>query len=404
MIRMYPRFFLLVILGSFLFVQNTQGFTPTLSPKAEISVLYCGASEELYSKFGHTAFRVRDSINKVDVVYNYGTFNFNTPNFYWKFIIGKLNYKLSKSQFSRFFERYKKDNRFVLEQPLNLSQEEKLKLYNYLENNNKPENQYYLYDYFKNNCSTKIRDALKDTVKGLSFDSTYIKENQTFRELLSKYIAEDPWIKFGINSVLGMPADEKATAWEHMFIPEQLMFGLDNTKKENGEKLGLKAKWVFFPVPRPTNSNLSPSELFGTLLLATIVLCFIDGFRRKASLWFDVIIFAATGILGLLFAFLWFVSDHESMAKNLNLIWAFPLHIIFAITLLQKKYIKFSKVYLLFAGLSAIIFLLIIGFLPQKFDFAVYPLVSILAIRSWFLFFTLDTKTYIGKTKTELAV
>src|SRR5690606_22569898 len=140
------------------------GQSVKLSPRAEISIITCGPGEELYSSFGHSAFRVKDPALKLDFAYNYGTFDFNKPNFYIKFAQGKLLYELSVSYFEDFVYNYKIEGRWVKEQVLNLSQDEKNQLFNFLNINAQPENKEYLYDFFFDNCSTKIRDVLEEVL------------------------------------------------------------------------------------------------------------------------------------------------------------------------------------------------------------------------------------------------
>jgi hypothetical protein len=136
-----------------------------LSPEAEISVITCGPGEsELYATFGHSAFRIKDLPNKIDRVYNYGTFNFNTPNFYIKFARGKLLYDLRAYNFGTFLQSYQREKRWVKGQVLDLKHDEIQRVYNFLENNAKPENRSYKYDFFYDNCSTKLYDVLEQVL------------------------------------------------------------------------------------------------------------------------------------------------------------------------------------------------------------------------------------------------
>ena len=134
----------------------------TLSPQAEIRVMTMGPfQQELYSAFGHSAFRVTDPVNNYDLVYNYGVFDFQQKNFYYNFLRGKMLYKLGLARYNRFQPRYARENRYVYEQVLNLSQEEKQIVFDFLKNNSKPENRDYMYNYVMDNCATKIRDVIR---------------------------------------------------------------------------------------------------------------------------------------------------------------------------------------------------------------------------------------------------
>ena len=161
-----------------------------LSEQAYISVLTCGPyQEELYSAFGHSAFRVYDPVNNINVACNYGTFDFSQPNFYLNFALGNNRYKLSIEDYQRFQSRYIYENRFIHEQVLNLTPEQKQKVFLYLQRNALPENASYLYDYFYDNCSTKIRDVLMEALgKDVVFDESYIKTDSSIRELTDIYI------------------------------------------------------------------------------------------------------------------------------------------------------------------------------------------------------------------------
>ena len=139
----------LLFLTSILFISFVQGQqNQLLSPQAEISVLTIGPGASLNDAFGHSAFRIKDPIKGTDLVFNYGVYDFNTPNFYLKFAQGKLNYLIGLNYYEDFFETYISQNRTIKEQVLNVSSSEKQKLFDYLLNNIKPENRAYLYDFF----------------------------------------------------------------------------------------------------------------------------------------------------------------------------------------------------------------------------------------------------------------
>src|SRR6185369_1125225 len=188
----------------------SQGFK--LSPNAQVSIITFGPGQaELYSAFGHSAIRLYDSIQGVDVGFNYGVFNFDQPHFYLNFARGYLYYKVDAYPYPLFRDYYINHNRFVHEQVLNLTPEQKQKVADYLFWNMQPQNQTYRYDYFYNNCATKIRDVLKSSLKGeILFDSTFIKTNYTIRDLTDLYLGQQPWGDLGIDIGLGLPMDKKA--------------------------------------------------------------------------------------------------------------------------------------------------------------------------------------------------
>jgi hypothetical protein len=212
-----------------------------LSTKAEVSLITCGPGQDLYATFGHSALQVYDPVNGIDKVYNYGTFDFNTPNFYLKFARGKLNYILNVSTFERFLYTYHVEGRWVVRQELELSPEQKEELYTFLEWNAKPENRDYQYDFFYDNCSTRIRDALlKILGEDLYFPELESDTTATFREMIDLYLTNHAWSDLGIDLALGMPCDEEAGFYEKMFLPDYLMAHFTGAKLElNGNRVPL---------------------------------------------------------------------------------------------------------------------------------------------------------------------
>ena len=191
-----------------------------LSDGAEISVITCGPGSELYSTFGHSAFRILDRKRNMDKVYNYGTFNFATPNFYAKFVRGKLLYELRAYPFSHFLRSYQEENRWVKEQILNLDQQQKQSIYDFLEENEKPANRGYKYDFFYDNCSTKMYQVLEKTLKDqLLFDDNYEPTDFTHRELIQQYLTNLKWSDFGIDLALGSVIDREISTKQYMFLP-----------------------------------------------------------------------------------------------------------------------------------------------------------------------------------------
>ena len=154
------------ILPLFILLNSGTSLQAQFSNQSEISILTCAPGEELYSIFGHTAIRVRDSISNTDYVFNYGTFDFNTSNFYLKFMKGELNYFLSVTTFERFIREYEFQKRSIAEQHLNLTSNEKGSIIGALVNNSLPENREYHYHFFYDNCATRIRDIIDNNLSG----------------------------------------------------------------------------------------------------------------------------------------------------------------------------------------------------------------------------------------------
>ncbi|WP_244526808.1 Lnb N-terminal periplasmic domain-containing protein [Pseudozobellia thermophila] len=322
-----------------------------LTPQSKISVITCGPGDQIYSTFGHSAFRVDDRTQGIDVVYNYGTFDFTTPNFTLKFARGKLDYTLARQGFRYFLLNYEEENRWVKEQVLNLNLHQKQQLFDYLENNYLPENRDYKYDFFYNNCATKIWDVLKDTYgENLHFSEDYLDEYYTHRELIRQNVAINSWLGFGIDLALGSVIDDPATPKEHMFLPIYTMRQLDLATLGD-QPLASLPDSLFEPRPtRPSDRFVStPAFWLALVFLAVLALTYIDFKNNTRRRWLDFILFLVPGSIGLMILFLWLLTDHTETAGNLNLIWAFPLHFFVAFIVARKRGPNWVARYALFS-------------------------------------------------------
>ncbi|MEB8344592.1 DUF4105 domain-containing protein [Flavobacteriaceae bacterium KMM 6898] len=377
--------FLLVLLG-FSFMSFSQEVT--LSPKAQISIITCGPGQELYSTFGHSAFRLQDPVLGIDVVYNYGTFNFNTPNFYMKFVQGKLLYSLSRQKFEDFLWTYEMENRWVQEQLLNLDPKETKNLFEFLENNFKPENRDYQYDFFFDNCSSKIRDVL-NTVFGdrISYHEDHLIQRYTFRQLIHQSLVTNSWSAFGIDLALGSVIDKQATPNEHMFLPIYVMGQMANTDLDQEPIVKRERSIMEFESQDPyTYFLLTPLFWVLALMVFVLVITLIDFKNNSRSRWLDFFLSFSTGITGLLIIFLWFFTDHTATSGNLNILWAFPLNIVSCFYLAKTKPLpNWMQKY--FIVLTVLLFVTPMVWLTgmQIFSPLIAPLLVLLAARYFFL-------------------
>lgn len=310
-----------------------------LSPEAEISVITCGPGADLYSSFGHSAFRVQDPVRKLDLVYNYGTFDFNAPNFYMNFALGRPIFSLSRASFVNFLYTYQLENRWVKEQILDLVPDEKNRIFLFLETNFRPENRDYKYDYIKENCSTKIPEVLSDVLgPSLVFHEDHLKENLSFRDLMQGYLVRNSWGSLGIDLGLGSVIDRIAAPLEYMFLPDYVMLQMDNASLK-GKPLVERQRTILDLNNGQVSHLFTSTPLFWVLLLLgfTITITLIDFKNQTRSRRLDFVLFLLSGAVGLLVAFLWFISDHSASALNFNILWAFPLNIFVAIFMLRKE-------------------------------------------------------------------
>lgn len=378
----------------FLFISLTaESQIVKLSPAAEISIITCGpGTTELFTAYGHSAFRVRDFGNGIDKVYNYGTFNFNTPNFYSKFVRGKLLYQLGVNDIQNFLYSYKKENRWVKGQVLDLQHEEIQQLYAYLENNAKPENRSYNYDFFFDNCSTRLYDVLEEVLGDkLVFENNFDEKNYSHRDLIQIYLGDHPWGDFGIDLALGSDIDKKATAKEYLFLPEFVLKAFTTIKiiEDGKEKPIIKRIENILPEKESNYSNgfVSPMLVFSILALLVMYFTFIDYRKQRRNKILDFIIFAITGLLGLLLLFLWFGTDHSATVNNTNIFWAFAPNIILAFLLIKENHKRWFVHYMFGLLILLDIGLLLWLFKVQIYSIAVVPIFIALYARYIYLWY-----------------
>jgi hypothetical protein len=377
------KWFLVVLV---FFCVAAVGEPVNLSPAAEISIITCGPWQgELYSAFGHSAIRVYDPANKLDDAYNYGVFDFNQPNFYLNYTRGLLLFKLGVYSYPDFRDYYAYYNRYVTEQVLDLSEAQKQKIYDYLEWNARPENDTYRYDYFYNNCSSVIRDVfVKNLNDSIRFDDSFINTDYTIRQLTDLYLKKQPWGDLGIDICLGLPMDKKAAPYEYMFLPDYLEWFFDHASiTRHGESVPAVKTKIYVYVPHPEvelKSWFHPWTVFGAFLLLTAGLCIFDLRRKKLSKWFDVILFGSVGLIGVLLLLLWTVTDHAAAAKNFNLIWALPTHVL-VFLLFRQTSSGFLKKYFFASAIICLLLLIFWAFLPQQLNIFLIPFVISLMCR-----------------------
>lgn len=358
----------------------------TDSCNIRISLLTCTPGEELYSTFGHSAIRVVDKATSNDIVFNYGTFDFYDPNFYKKFIKGKLLYFVSTDSLAGFLSEYEYYKRGVTEQVLNLSCAEKQNIVTALFENAKEENKYYRYDFNYDNCTTRLRDMIeKISGKQLQTKNILPRHNATFRTLIHDYLNKggQQWSKLGIDILLGAPLDKKINNREAMFLPEYLLMAFDSASF-NDKKI-ITEKKILLPAFEITKTKpfLTPVVVFSIFFLLIAVLSFLkQGSWNKFLNLFDFIFFLILGMIGVLLLFMWFATNHAMCKNNFNLLWAFPVHLPMAFMLFSKK--QWVKKYFKLIFLITLILIVVWLFLPQQLNTALLPITGIILIRSYF--------------------
>jgi len=367
---------LLFYISAFFFtVQVSAQFNPCTT---RISLLTCAPADELYATFGHTAIRLTDSTSQNDFVFNYGTFNFEEPDFYTKFMRGKLNYYLSVAPYNDFVVEYIEDKRTIYEQELHLNCDQKQLIIAALQKNMQGGNRYYKYDFLFDNCTTRVRDIIFNSIPAAHVPNPITPEGTTCRDMLYVYLDRGgkPWSKLGIDIVLGSKIDKKVDIRQSMFLPEYLMKGLDSAVLSNNTHLAGYHR-VLLNETAPDTSLGKNDPLYIAIALALLMITFSflpykwAGPVLKIT---DSFLLYTTGLLGILIVFMWLGTDHTACANNYNLLWALPTNFIAAFMIWKKRTI--TRQYFLCAAILTGLVLILWFILPQHFNIALLPLVA----------------------------
>lgn len=330
--------------------------------------------------------RVQDKSLGVDIIYNYGTFEFG-PDFYTQFIQGKLLYYLSIQDYSDFVAAYAWEKRGIKEQELLLSCAEKQQLFQALQLNSIEANRYYRYDFLFDNCTTRLRDIVaKNSGQPVAFDTVISNPPPSFRYLIHSYLnaGEQYWSKLGIDILLGSDLDKPVSNQQAMFLPDYLMKGFDEAT--SGDRRLVAPIQTILPRPdvEKENSLFTPMVVFSCLLALILVLSFIP--KKKVQRFlvvFDFLFFFFLGLAGILLLFMWFGTNHLVCQDNFNLVWALPTHAIAAFFLWRKA--QWVQYYLLATIILQSLLLLGWIFLPQQLNISLIPIVLLILLRSWLL-------------------
>ena len=387
-----------LVLVHILLISTLKAQKITLSESAAISVLTMGPGTNLNDSFGHSAFRISDTNQKIDVVYNYGVYNFDTPNFYLKFVKGQLMYQLDRTDFSFFYQHYSDQDRWIKEQVLNLTIKEKQELFDFLQKNYLPENRNYIYDFFFENCATRIRDVLAGILKNkLVIDESFVSDIHTFRQLIQKNVHWNSWGSFGMDLAIGAVVDRNASSWEHQFLPEYIFKALEKGKIKRGlEAIDLVKKTSILNKKKAKEKSetflISPFFIISLLAFIILGVTLKDYQNNSRNRWMDSGLYALTGIIGVFLILLWFATDHFATQNNYNLLWAIPLSLFFVIEIAKKNPKYWLKKYIMFQILMLL--LLSIHWITgvQSYPLVLLPLLIAIIIRYIFIFNFLNKK------------
>ena len=337
---------------------------------------------------GHTAIRYEDPANGIDAVFNYGLFSFNTPNFIFRFSLGETDYQLGATDYAHFAAEYAFDGRSVWQQTLNLSKEEKAELIRLLQENYRPENRVYRYNFFYDNCATRPRDKIEESIIGkVIYPSEPQDGSRSFRDIVHQYCKGHPWARFGIDLCIGSEADRPITQRQMMFAPFYLMDAFAGAQIANDSiqrPLVSDKALIVDAVSDEEEGGWMPTPLQCSLLLFILTAAAtIYSLRKRTGLWgVDLVLFGTAGIVGCVLAFLALFSEHPAVSSNFLLLVFHPGQFLFLPYIIYCVR-KGKKCWYLTLNLIVLtLFIALFPLIPQRFDFAVVPLALCLLIRS----------------------
>lgn len=353
----------------------------------EVSLITFYPGDEIFEVFGHSEILVTKGKNAF--FFNYGVFDFNSPNFLGRYIMGETDYMCAIMPPT--VDGGIKPGRKMIKQDLNLTPEQAQQMLNMLLTNARRENCVYRYRHFSDNCSTRPRDIIE---KAIGYEIDYSKcdyiVGKTLRQIMTYYTQNYPWEQFGIDLALGAACDTVVDSRTQTFVPLFLMNAISNVEVDNGngpEKL-VKATNVVMEgddkglVLPPTPWYLHPLTIAIVLLTITVIISCKDWKRRKASRWYDTLLFTVAGLAGCVIFFVEFISTHEAVLPNYNIMWLHPLLLLLAIL----PWIKRAKKPLRWAHLIniALIATMAVVWISglQVANAAFYPIVASTLLRS----------------------
>ena len=350
---------LYIVLTFILSVVNaTVGAQSMTNPdRIQISLLTCSPGKEVWAQYGHTAIRYYDKESGEDLAINYGIFSLDQTYFIPRFVLGMTDYRMGVQPMDMFLAQYSYEGRGVVEQILNLSADDKEVIYKALQENMKPENVVYRYNYFFDNCTTRARDMLVNHLHGKVVYPP-AEEDATFRSMIHKWNNKYEWSQFGEDLLLGVNADRKTTKSEQQFLPENLRSDFDKARY-NGKPL-VKGTNVLLDAETEVAEPAFPlSPLSVALIFAVISLVMmLFSYRKQQVYWaWDLALMLTSGLMGIIF-FVMIFSQHPCVSLNFILLFFNPLPLFFLYSTIKKKKVIWWKIWgvLIILGLFGSLF------------------------------------------------
>jgi hypothetical protein len=331
----------LCVLVNVTLAQNRPPVRPsTRPPELTVYLMTMGPGKAVWERFGHNAIWIHDPVRGTDEAYNYGLFDLRQEKFLVRFLQGRMWYWMQGFPSESYVQLYRRANRSVWIQELEMSPEAKRDLQNFLEWNELPENRFYHYDYYRDNCSTRVRDALDHALGGRIKDHAgTLATGKTYRFHTQRLTANDPFVYTGLLLGLGQPVDREISAWEEMFLPLALRDHIRNVTVRGADRSQLPAvrseRTLFesteTPPPQAPPFWLPAYIAIGVAVAAaTVALAWAATTRPAPRRGFLALSAGWTllgGIFGLVLAGLWAFTDHAAAYQNENLLQVNPLQL-----------------------------------------------------------------------------
>ncbi len=361
----------------------------SVNDSLKISLITCSPGTQVYELFGHTGLRVRDDARDIDVVFHYGVFSFDTPNFIYRFTKGETDYSIGLADYKDFVYSYIMRDSEVSELPLNLTAEESERIFQALIVNNMPNNRIYRYNFLYDNCATRPRNIITENLSG----KIRYKEPDgtvTFREMIHDCTRNYPWLTFGIDLALGEPLDRPISYEEQMFLPRVLKEAFENAQVQRGDSLSTFSDDLILLIEADDSESLddghtqvaTPLCIFTLFLLIVVLISAVEIVKRRHYRIVDTIIFSIYGLTGCVLFFLMFISIHPATYPNYSGFWVNPFLLLLPVIVWVKS-MKKIVCYYHFINF-AVLLCLLAGWhwLPQQMNIAFLPLVLVSAVRS----------------------
>ena len=342
------------------------------------SLLTCAPGSEIYALFGHTAIRYQNFSRGTDVVFNYGMFSFNTPHFVWRFVKGDTDYRLGITPYRYFEAEYALRGSSVWQQTLNLTEGEKLRLLALLEDNYRPENRVYRYNYFYDNCTTRARDQIEKCIEGRVVYPAG-SPRKTFRNIVHEFTAGSPWDELGIDFCLGAEADRPIDGRSQMFAPfymKEFASGacIESADGTRRPLVACEAKIVDVePEPSPA-FPVTPMAAASLFLALNVLVGWLQWKRRRIFWGWDILLYASQGLAGCVIAFLFFVSSHPTVGSNWLLFLFNPIPLLYLPVMVYRERKRKKDLYHPANMVCLTLFIVLFLLLPQKFNLTILPL------------------------------